>query len=69
MQPIGKPDGDRARLPVVLAVVDPLQGRTVEDQRGKGEVEPSRCQWIADKLNRRPRKRLGFRTPEEVYAS
>jgi len=27
------------------------------------------CQRIADKLNRRPRKRLGFRTPEEVYAS
>ena len=26
------------------------------------------CQQIADKLNRRPRKRLGFRTPEEVYA-
>jgi transposase, IS30 family len=27
------------------------------------------CQRIADTLNRRPRKRLGFRTPEEVYAS
>ena len=27
------------------------------------------CQRIADKLNRRPRKRLGFKTPEEVYAS
>ncbi|MBX9929143.1 MAG: IS30 family transposase [Gemmatimonadaceae bacterium] len=27
------------------------------------------CQRIADKLNRRPRKRLGFRTPEEVYAA
>ena len=26
------------------------------------------CNRIADKLNRRPRKRLGFRTPEEVYA-
>lgn len=26
------------------------------------------CQAIVDKLNRRPRKRLGFRTPEEVYA-
>ena len=26
------------------------------------------CQRIADKLNRRPRKRLAFRTPEEVYA-
>jgi IS30 family transposase len=27
------------------------------------------CQHIADKLNRRPRKRHGFRTPEEVYAA
>lgn len=27
------------------------------------------CQRIADKLNRRPRKRLGFRTPAEVYAA
>jgi IS30 family transposase len=27
------------------------------------------CQRIADKLNRRPRKRLGFKTPEEVYAA
>jgi len=27
------------------------------------------CQRIADKLNRRPRKRLGFRTPEEIYAA
>jgi IS30 family transposase len=27
------------------------------------------CQRIADQLNRRPRKRLGFRTPEEVYAA
>jgi IS30 family transposase len=26
------------------------------------------CQRIADKLNRRPRKPHGFRTPEEVYA-
>ena len=25
------------------------------------------CQRIADRLNRRPRKRLGYRTPEEVY--
>lgn len=25
------------------------------------------CQRVADTLNRRPRKRLGFRTPEEVY--
>jgi IS30 family transposase len=27
------------------------------------------CQRLADKLNRRPRKRLGFKTPEEVYAA
>jgi len=26
------------------------------------------CERIADTLNRRPRKRFGFRTPEEVYA-
>ena len=26
------------------------------------------CDRIAAKLNRRPRKRLGFRTPEECYA-
>lgn len=26
------------------------------------------CNWIATKLNRRPRKRLGYRTPEECYA-
>jgi len=26
------------------------------------------CNRIAAKLNRRPRKRLGFRTPEECYA-
>jgi IS30 family transposase len=25
------------------------------------------CDRLADKLNRRPRKRLGYRTPEEVY--
>ena len=25
------------------------------------------CNRLADKLNRRPRKRLGYRTPEEVY--
>lgn len=25
------------------------------------------CNHLADKLNRRPRKRLGYRTPEEVY--
>ena len=25
------------------------------------------CNRLATKLNRRPRKRLGYRTPEEVY--
>jgi IS30 family transposase len=34
-----------------------------------GHVTQQDCQRIADTLNRRPRKRLGFRTPEEVYAS
>jgi IS30 family transposase len=33
------------------------------------DLPQARCQWIADKLNRRSRKRLGFRAPEEVYAS
>ncbi len=27
------------------------------------------CTRIARQLNRRPRKRLGFRTPEDCYAS
>jgi IS30 family transposase len=27
------------------------------------------CDRIADKLNRRPRKRYGFHTPEELYAA
>ena len=26
------------------------------------------CNTIARQLNRRPRKRLGYRTPEECYA-
>jgi IS30 family transposase len=26
------------------------------------------CNHIADKLNHRPRKRLGYLTPEECYA-
>lgn len=33
------------------------------------DVTQRDCQRIADKLNRRPRKRLGFKTPEEVYAA
>jgi transposase, IS30 family len=31
-------------------------------------VDQARCDHIAGQLNTRPRKRLGFRTPEECYA-
>lgn len=31
------------------------------------DVTQRQCNAIADRLNRRPRKRLGFRTPMEVY--
>ncbi len=31
------------------------------------QITQSDCNRIAAKLNRRPRKRLGFRTPEECY--
>lgn len=31
------------------------------------EVSPQFCHWIADQLNERPRRRLGFRSPKEVY--
>lgn len=34
-----------------------------------GHLSPSDCNKIADHLNHRPRKRLGFRTPHEVYYS
>ncbi|PKQ29528.1 MAG: hypothetical protein CVT60_04955, partial [Actinobacteria bacterium HGW-Actinobacteria-10] len=27
------------------------------------------CDWVATKLNSRPRKRLGYKTPEECYAA
>jgi len=30
-------------------------------------VTPQFCTWMSDQLNDRPRKRLGFRTPREVY--
>lgn len=30
-------------------------------------ITQQRCDQIADKLNRRPRKRYGFKTPEEMY--
>lgn len=36
---------------------------------GRQLTVPAACQHIADTLNRRPRKRLGFRTPEQVYAT
>jgi IS30 family transposase len=38
-------------------------------RRSMKDLTQRECQRIADKLNRRPRKRLGFRTPEEVYAA
>ena len=38
-------------------------------RRSMVDLTQRECQRIADKLNRRPRKRLGFRTPEEVYAA
>ena len=38
-------------------------------RRSMADLTQRECQRIADKLNRRPRKRLGFRTPEEVYAA
>jgi IS30 family transposase len=33
-----------------------------------GHVTQTACDAIAAKLNSRPRKRLGYRTPEECYA-
>lgn len=32
-----------------------------------GQITQHQCNAIANKLNRRPRKRLGYRTPEECY--
>ena len=34
-----------------------------------GRVSEKRVQEVYDKLNRRPRKRLGYRTPYEVHSS
>ncbi len=31
------------------------------------EIEPWEIQWVEDRLNNRPRKRLGWATPNEVY--
>ncbi len=38
-------------------------------RRSMAGLTQDECQRIADTLNRRPRKRLGFRTPEEIYAA
>ena len=32
-------------------------------------IDPARIQEVADRLNNRPRKALGFRTPAEVFAA
>ncbi len=37
-------------------------------RRSMAHIEQADCDAIAHKLNTRPRKRLGFRTPEECYA-
>jgi hypothetical protein len=48
--------------------------RTALQLRGRCATAAARplmghdCNRIATKLNRRPRKRLGYRTPEECYA-
>ena len=34
---------------------------------GFDEIEPWEIQWVEDRLNNRPRKRLGWATPNEVY--
>lgn len=31
------------------------------------DLTQERCDWIADRINRRPRKRLGYRSPKELY--
>jgi transposase, IS30 family len=31
-------------------------------------VSQAQCDWIADQLNQRPRKRLNYQTPESVYS-
>lgn len=37
-------------------------------RRSMAHLSQHDCNRIAERLNRRPRKRLGFRTPEECYA-
>jgi transposase, IS30 family len=37
-------------------------------RRSMAPLAQQDCDVIAAKLNRRPRKRLGYRTPEECYA-
>ncbi len=59
MSPTTAKGGTRARE--AQSRERPVQVRFIKAQRD--------CQDIADKLNRRPRKRLGFSTPEEVYAA
>ena len=34
---------------------------------GMARLTQQRCNQIADKLNRRPRKRYAYKTPEEMY--
>ena len=42
--------------------------QTIPKRTSMEHVTQRDCQRIADTLNRRPRKRLGFKTPQEVYA-
>lgn len=33
------------------------------------DLTQERCDWIADRINRRPSKRLGYRSPKELYCA
>ena len=35
--------------------------------KSMASVTQNKCNWIAEELNTRPRKRYGYKTPEEVY--
>lgn len=35
----------------------------------QAHITQADCDWVAAKLNSRPRKRLGYKTPEECYAA
>jgi IS30 family transposase len=35
--------------------------------KSMAKLTQQQCNWIARELNQRPRKRLGYRTPEECY--